>query len=522
MDYNVKPMIHRFRQNNMNIVMDVNSGIVHVVDDVTYKVLEYYNGTNRQMVLANMGSEYEESELNEVMDDLDELIKKEVLFAPMDPNYKMAIEDRPIIKALCINIAHDCNLRCKYCFAGQGGYGQWRMLMSFDVARRAVDFLIAHSGPREHCELDFFGGEPLMNWHVVQQTVDYVHNQEKKHHKKIKMSLTTNGMLLDEEKTKYLTDNHISLILSLDGRKEMHDRMRPDVNNEGTYDQIVKNLQYCIAHRNGEEYYVRGTFTRHNLDFTTDVEDMLDHGFPAVSMEPVVGDDSAKYSIKESDLPRVKEEYDRLAQLFIQREEEGRPFFFFHFNMDLWKGPCLPKRLRGCGAGHEYLAVVPNGDIYPCHQFVGREGYVVGNVYEGLKNMKMMHDFRMNHVFSKPECVDCWAKFFCSGGCHANNEAYAGDIIGVFDPGIFSIGDTLCSPSKKFKFEGIPTFAPEHFARVRPVDTMKRKQFVKGVTQIAQEGAIQVFKENHVGMEEIIVGVVGVLQFEVLEYRLKN
>ena len=303
---------------------------------MTYKVLEYYNGTNRQMVLANMGSEYEESELNEVMDDLDELIKKEVLFAPMDPNYKMAIEDRPIIKALCINIAHDCNLRCKYCFAGQGGYGQWRMLMSFDVARRAVDFLIAHSGPREHCELDFFGGEPLMNWHVVQQTVDYVHNQEKKHHKKIKMSLTTNGMLLDEEKTKYLTDNHISLILSLDGRKEMHDRMRPDVNNEGTYDQIVKNLQYCIAHRNGEEYYVRGTFTRHNLDFTTDVEDMLDHGFPAVSMEPVVGDDSAKYSIKESDLPRVKEEYDRLAQLFIQREEEGRPFFFFHFNMDLW------------------------------------------------------------------------------------------------------------------------------------------------------------------------------------------
>ena len=278
MDYNVKPMIHRFRQNNMNIVMDVNSGIVHVVDDVTYKVLEYYNGTNRQMVLANMGSEYEESELNEVMDDLDELIKKEVLFAPMDPNYKMAIEDRPIIKALCINIAHDCNLRCKYCFAGQGGYGQWRMLMSFDVARRAVDFLIAHSGPREHCELDFFGGEPLMNWHVVQQTVDYVHNQEKKHHKKIKMSLTTNGMLLDEEKTKYLTDNHISLILSLDGRKEMHDRMRPDVNNEGTYDQIVKNLQYCIAHRNGEEYYVRGTFTRHILYFPVLLLGHIDHG----------------------------------------------------------------------------------------------------------------------------------------------------------------------------------------------------------------------------------------------------
>lgn len=428
MDYNVKPMIHRFQQNGMNIVMDVNSGIVHVVDDVTYKVLAYYNGTNRGMVLANLVKDYEEAELNEVMDDLDELIAKEVLFAPMDKNYKMAIEDRPIIKALCINIAHDCNLRCQYCFAGQGGYGQWRMLMSFDVARRAVDFLIAHSGPREHCELDFFGGEPLMNWHVVQQTIDYVHKQEKKHGKKIKMSLTTNGLLLDKEKVKYLTDNHISLILSLDGRKEMHDRMRPGVHGEGPYDEIVKNLQYCVANRKGEEYYVRGTFTRYNMDFTTDVIDMIDKGFPAVSMEPVVGEDTADYSIKEEDLPRVKAEYDRLAKLFIAREEEGRPFFFFHFNMDLWKGPCLPKRLRGCGAGHEYLAVVPNGDIYPCHQFVGREGYVIGNVYEGLKNFKMMRDFRMNHVFSKPECVDCWAKFFCSGGCHANNEAFAGDI----------------------------------------------------------------------------------------------
>lgn len=433
MDYHVKPMIHRFRQNGMNIVMDVNSGIVHVVDDITYDVLGYYNGKNRDMVLANMGKDHDEKELNEVMDDLDELIRKETLFAPMDPNYQIAIEDRPIVKALCLNIAHDCNLRCKYCFAGQGGYGQWRMLMPFDVARRGVDFLIAHSGPREHCELDFFGGEPLLNWHVVQQTIDYVHTQEKKHHKKIKMSLTTNGMLLDEAKVKYLTDNHIALILSLDGRKEMHDRMRPGVHGEGTYDQIVKNLQYCVQHRNGEEYYVRGTFTKYNLDFTTDVIDMLDKGFPAVSMEPVVGEETEEYSIKEEDLPRVKEEYDRLAKLFIQREEEGKPFFFFHFNMDLWKGPCLPKRLRGCGAGHEYLAVVPNGDIYPCHQFVGREGYVLGNVYEGLKNMKMMHDFRANHVFTKPACVDCWAKFFCSGGCHANNEAFAGDIHKPYD-----------------------------------------------------------------------------------------
>ncbi len=428
MDNRVMPMIHKFKQNGMDIVLDVNSGIVHVVDDMTYDVLDYYKGDNRDEVTDALGGTYGAAELAEVMDDLDGLIREGMLFAPMDPDYKVAIEDRPIIKALCLNIAHDCNLRCRYCFAGQGGYGQWRMLMSFDVARRAVDFLIAHSGPRQHCEMDFFGGEPLMNWHVVQQTVAYVREQEKKHNKIIKLSLTTNGMLLDEEKVKYLTDNHIALILSLDGRKENHDRMRPGVHGEGTYDRVLKNLQYCVAHRDGEEYYVRGTYTKYNLDFTQDVLDMVDKGFPAVSMEPVVGDLTEPYAIQEEDLPRVKEEYETLAKTFLSREEAGRPFFYFHFNMNLWQGPCLPKRLRGCGAGHEYLAVVPNGDIYPCHQFVGRDGYVIGNVYEGLKNMKMMREFRENHVLNKPECVGCWAKFFCSGGCHANNETYAGDI----------------------------------------------------------------------------------------------
>ena len=428
MGYNVKPMIHRFRQNGMNIVLDVNSGIVHVTDDMTYEILGVYDGTNAELAHEKFDETYGADEVSEILPLLDGLIQKEQLFAPMDPNYQVAIEDKPIIKALCLNIAHDCNLRCKYCFAGQGGYGQWRMLMSFDVARRAVDFLIAHSGPRQHCELDFFGGEPLMNWHVIQQTVSYIRQQEKKHNKIIKLSLTTNGMLLDEEKVRYLTENHIALILSLDGRRDMHDRMRPDVNGNGTYDRILKNLQYCVAHRDGEEYYVRGTYTRHNLDFTTDVLDMVDKGFPALSMEPVVGDPSEEYTIQKEDLPEICAEYEKLAKVFIAREEEGRPFFYFHFNMDLWRGPCLPKRLRGCGAGHEYLAVVPNGDIYPCHQFVGRDGYVIGNVFEGLKNMKMMREFRENHVFTKPTCVDCWARFFCSGGCHANNEMYAGDI----------------------------------------------------------------------------------------------
>ena len=433
MGYNVKPMIHRFRQNGMNIVLDVNSGIVHVTDDMTYEILGVYDGTNAELAHEKFDETYGADEVSEILSLLDGLIQKEQLFAPMDPNYQVAIEDKPIIKALCLNIAHDCNLRCKYCFAGQGGYGQWRMLMSFDVARRAVDFLIAHSGSRQHCELDFFGGEPLMNWHVIRQTVSYIRQQEKKHNKIIKLSLTTNGMLLDEEKVRYLTENHIALILSLDGRRDMHDRMRPDVNGNGTYDRILKNLQYCVAHRDGEEYYVRGTYTRHNLDFTTDVLDMVDKGFPALSMEPVVGDPSEEYTIQKEDLPEICAEYEKLAKVFIAREEEGRPFFYFHFNMDLWRGPCLPKRLRGCGAGHEYLAVVPNGDIYPCHQFVGRDGYVIGNVFEGLKNMKMMREFRENHVFTKPTCVDCWARFFCSGGCHANNEMYAGDIHKPFD-----------------------------------------------------------------------------------------
>ncbi len=420
-------MIHCFRQNGMNIVMDVNSAIVHVVDDMTFRILETYRGRDREATLAALCGEYGEKDMNEAMDEIDDLIRQELLYAPMCDDYKEVVEERPVIKALCLNIAHDCNLRCKYCFAGQGGYGKWRMLMSFDVARRAVDFLIAHSGSRQHCEMDFFGGEPLMNWHVVQQTVTYVREQEKKHDKIFKLSLTTNGTMLDEEKVKYLNDNHISLILSLDGRKEMHDRMRPGIHGEGTYDVVYKNLKYCVSHRNGEEYYVRGTYTKYNLDFTKDVLDMVDAGFPELSMEPVIGDDEA-YAIKETDLPAVKREYEKLAEAFLQREKEGRPFFFFHFNMNLWKGPCLPKRLRGCGAGHEYVAVVPNGDIYPCHQFVGRDGYVIGNVFEGLKNMAMMKEFRENHVLNKPECVDCWAKFFCSGGCNANNETFSGDI----------------------------------------------------------------------------------------------
>lgn len=427
----VRPLIHKFYQNGVYIVMDVNSGCVHLPDRLTYELLDTYDGTNPKEALQAM-KHYPQKEVLEAMAEVDELIRQEVLFAPMDDTFQVALDERPIIKALCLNVAHDCNLRCQYCFAGQGGYGRWRELMSFDVARRAVDFLIAHSGPRQHCEIDFFGGEPLMNFHVVQQTVDYVRRMEKKHNKIFKLTLTTNGMLLDEKKVQYFNDNHISLVLSLDGRKDVHDKMRPGVHGEGTYDVIRDHIDHAVHHRNGEEYYVRGTFTSQNLDFTTDVLDMVDQGFTELSMEPVVGEDD-RFAIREEHLPQIFAEYEKLAEAYLQRYREGRPFTFFHFNMDLYRGPCMQKRLRGCGAGHEYMAVVPNGDIYPCHQFVGRDGYVIGNVFTGLSDMQSPREFRENHVLHKDTCIDCWAKFYCSGGCHANNETFAGDIHVPYD-----------------------------------------------------------------------------------------
>jgi len=428
----VQPLIHKFYQDGLYIVMDVNSGIVHLTDELTYELLDVYDGTNRADALAYMAERYPAADVETALAEVDELIEREFLYAPMDDSFTVALEERPIVKALCLNIAHDCNLRCKYCFAGQGGYGKWRELMSFDVARRAVDFLIAHSGPRQHCEIDFFGGEPLMNFHTVQQTVDYIRAQEKKHGKIFKLTLTTNGMLLDEKKVQYFNDNHISLVLSLDGRQAVHDDMRPGVGGEGTYRQIRDNLAYAVTHRNGEEYYVRGTFTSKNLDFTTDVLDMVDQGFDELSMEPVVGEDD-EFAIRKEHLPQIFAEYEKLARAYLERYREGRPFTFFHFNMDLYRGPCIQKRLRGCGAGHEYMAVVPNGDIYPCHQFVGRDGYVIGNVKTGLKDMDSPREFRENHVLRKDACKGCWAKFYCSGGCHANNETFAGDIHVPYD-----------------------------------------------------------------------------------------
>ncbi len=429
MSEQINPMIHKYSQNGTYMLLDVNSGIINVIDKVTYDILDIYDGTNKDAVYEALGTTYSQRELDESLAELDELIGKEMLFAPMCDNFKVVAEEEPVIKSLCLNIAHDCNLRCKYCFASQGDYDTHkRELMSFDVAKRAVDLLIRSTeGKRQHCEIDFFGGEPLMNFDVVKQTIEYIREQEKIHNKIFKLSLTTNGMLLDPAKVKYLTDQHISLILSLDGRPEVHNRMRPDAGGRDSYDTCARNQVYAAKHRNGEEYYVRGTYTKYNLDFTEDVRHMADLGFEGLSMEPVVGDDLS-YAITDDDLPRIFDEYDRLTDFYLQRYDEGRPFIYYHFIMDLYRGPCIAKRLRGCGAGHEYMCVVPNGDIYPCHQFVGQDGYVIGNVYEGVTNDTLPALFRDMHVLNKPECCKCWAKFFCSGGCHANNIKYGGNI----------------------------------------------------------------------------------------------
>ena len=425
----IKPMIHKYCQNGTYMLLDVNSGIINVIDKMTYDVLDTYRGDNKEEVHRQWDSVYAPTDIDETLEELDELINKEMLFAPMCESFEVVAKEKPIIKSLCLNIAHDCNLRCKYCFASQGDYDTHRReLMSFDVAKHAVDLLIKSTeGKRQHCEIDFFGGEPLMNFDVVKQTISYIREQEKIHDKVFKLSLTTNGMLLDPEKVKYLTDNHISLILSLDGRPEVHDRMRPNAGGKGSYQICADNQVYAAKHRNGEEYYVRGTYTKYNLDFTEDVKHMADLGFEGLSMEPVVGDDLS-YAITKEDLPRIYEEYDNLTNFYLQRYDEGRPFIYYHFIMDLYRGPCIAKRLRGCGAGHEYMCVVPNGDIYPCHQFVGQEEYVLGNVYDGVQNTELPPLFRDTHVLNKPTCCDCWAKFFCSGGCHANNIKYGGDI----------------------------------------------------------------------------------------------
>ena len=431
-------MIHQYKSNGYNIVMDVDSGAVHVVDDVTYDVISLFEELEPEAIAERLGNVYEAGEIYEAIDEVEQLKEDGQLFTQdiYEPFVEKFKENhQTVVKALCLHIAHDCNLACRYCFAEEGEYHGRRALMSFEVGKKALDFLVANSGSRVNLEVDFFGGEPLMNWEVVKHLVEYGRSLEKPHNKKFRFTLTTNGVLLNDDIMEYLNKEMSNVVLSLDGRKEVNDRMRPFRTGKGSYDLIVPKFIKLAESRNQTNYYVRGTFTRDNLDFSEDVKHFADLGFKQMSIEPVVGPEEDPYSIREQDLPAIMEEYDKLALEYIKREQEGRGFNFFHFMIDLNQGPCVYKRLSGCGSGTEYLAVTPWGDFYPCHQFVGNEEFLMGNVDEGIIRKDIVKEFGGCNVYSKEKCKNCFAKFYCSGGCAANSYNFHGTINDAYDVG---------------------------------------------------------------------------------------
>lgn len=418
--------IHKFEVNGEYVLIDVNSGSVHVLDEATYKIMDVFNGGNDPEVLAAFGPIFGEKLVAEILQELHELVAAEKLFSP-SAEVPPVFTEKPVIKSLCLHIAHDCNLRCGYCFAGTGAFGHERGLMSSLVACRAVDFLLEHGGSRKYAELDFFGGEPLMNMDTVRETVAHVRRREAETGKIFKLTLTTNAVLLDEKTLDFLNRENIALVLSIDGRRKTHDNIRPFVNGTGSYDTVVSNMHRAVDSRGGSNYYARGTFTAYNVDFAADVLSLADEGFGQLSVEPVVGKDEP-YELTEAHLPELFRQYDILAAEYISRRAAGKGFEFFHFNVDLEHGPCLAKRLSGCGAGNEYFAVTPEGDLYPCHQFVGRDSFKVGSVFSGIEQPEVCNRFRQTHVLTKEECRACWARFYCSGGCHANAQAFNGTI----------------------------------------------------------------------------------------------
>lgn len=432
-------MIHRFKNNGYNIVLDVNSGCVHVVDDIAYDAIGLYDEGSCDIcetLMKNYPDE-ERKDIEELISDIDALKDKGELFSEdIYENYIAGAGNRQtVVKALCLHIAHDCNLACKYCFAGEGEYHGRTALMSLETGKKALDFLVANSGARRNLEVDFFGGEPLMNFEVVRDIVRYGRELEKIHDKKFRFTLTTNGVLLNDEIMEFANQEMSNLVLSIDGRKEVHDNMRPSRNGKGSYDIILPKLKKAADSRKQTNYYVRGTFTHFNTDFSEDVLHLADLGFKQISVEPVVAPPSEDYAITEEDVPVICEQYDRLAAKMLEREREGRGFNFFHFMIDLTGGPCAYKRLSGCGSGTEYLAVTPWGDLYPCHQFVGNEQFLIGNIEEGIKKKDICADFKLCNVYSKPKCRDCFAKFYCSGGCAANAYNFHGSILESYDIG---------------------------------------------------------------------------------------
>lgn len=437
-------MVHQYKLNGYNMVLDTCSGSVHVVDEVAYDMIALYPNTEKEEIIEKMLTKYARREdvtredLELCMQDIQALVDKQKLYTPdtyepLAGNFKA--KSGNVVKALCLHIAHTCNLNCSYCFASQGKYHGERALMSFEVGKKALDFLMDNSGTRHNLEVDFFGGEPLMNWDVVKQLVAYARSVEKERGKNFRFTLTTNGVLIDDDVIDFANKEMSNVVLSLDGRKEIHDATRVDYRGQGSYDKIVPKFQKLVESRGGKGYYMRGTFTHQNPDFTKDVFHMADLGFTELSMEPVVCAADDPMALTPEDIEIVKEQYEILAKDMIRREKEGKPITFYHYMIDLTEGPCIYKRISGCGSGTEYMAVTPWGDLYPCHQFVGEESYKLGDIWNGVTNDALREEFRACNAYARPECKDCWAKLYCSGGCAANAYHATGRIQGVYEPG---------------------------------------------------------------------------------------
>ena len=428
-------MIHKYKLLGQNIVMDVYSSAVHVVDDIIFDMLDHIaepfspETDVPENIMTAMKDKYTEQEINEAYEEIKELYKAEQLFTPdYYANIAKNRKKKSVVKALCLHVAHDCNLRCKYCFADTGEFHGGRSLMSVETGKKAIDFVINNSGSRRNIEIDFFGGEPLMNFSVVKEITEYAKEQGEKHGKNFRFTITTNGLLLNDDVKKYVNENMSNVVLSIDGRKETNDRMRYRVDGSGSYDSIVPKFIDLAESRGQQNYYVRGTFTAHNKDFSKDVMHLADLGFKQTSVEPVVAPYEEEYALTQADMPEVFAEYEKLAEEYVKRRKEGKPFNFFHFMVDLDQGPCVIKRLSGCGAGCEYVAVTPEGDIYPCHQFVGNTDFKMGNVYDGTMDEDIKTTFEKSNIYTKDACRDCFAKFYCSGGCSANAYNFNKDI----------------------------------------------------------------------------------------------
>ncbi|HSH36632.1 thioether cross-link-forming SCIFF peptide maturase [Schnuerera sp.] len=416
----ISERIHKYNLNNKNIVLDINSGAVHIVDDVVYHILDYYETNTLDGIINLLIEKYDKDTISEAYKEIKILEKEGVLFSDESNMMDIKYNEDNVIKALCLHVAHDCNLRCNYCFASQGDFKGDRSLMSLDVGKRALEFLVENSGNRRNLEVDFFGGEPLMNFNLVKELVYYGRELEKDNNKHFRFTITTNGVLLDEDKIDFINEHMDNVVMSLDGRKEINDNMRKTVTGQGSYDIILPKFKELINKRGDKDYFIRGTFTSYNLDFSKDVLDYYQNGFKMTSIEPVVTDPDMGYALREEHMETVLEEYEKFSKEYIEIKKKDKDFLFFHFMIDLNQGPCLAKRAVGCGAGSEYMAVTPDGDLYPCHQFVDDKSFRIGDVFNGINNTQLRKEFKRANVFNKEECRNCWAKFYCSGGCHAN------------------------------------------------------------------------------------------------------